>query len=188
MALIVAAVTFGIRVVGNSASPIWTRLRGHDVVNRALQMDVVDRITDSNLIDRVRTSPILHRLRNVDVDQISIDPEILQQLRDHGSLPTLPSGGATCEGPLILSAEWGRHDGGHSIAITPSDCVRRNGLVMRDQVWEALVSLDSEASGPGMRDQLICHMIGAQDKPTWNLEPWRPAVGLQQTILNLCNP
>jgi hypothetical protein len=39
-----------------------------------------------------------------------------------------------------------------------------------------------------MRDQLACHALGAPDKATWNLEPWRPDVGLLLIMAAGCNP
>jgi hypothetical protein len=39
-----------------------------------------------------------------------------------------------------------------------------------------------------MHDQLVCHGIGAPDKATWNLEPWRPDVGLLAVLAAGCNP
>ena len=179
---------FGFLFVRNSAG-IRTRVSAHPTVSRVLDNDLIDRALNSDLIDRVRDSDLLHRVRNVDLaDQINMDPEILRQVREHGSLPTMPTANPNCPEPLILSAEWGNHDGGRSIAVEPSDCVRSSGLAIRDDVWATLVNNVPETNVPGMRDQLICHMIGAQDKPTWNLEPWRPNVGLQSTILALCNP
>jgi len=187
-AMAIGIALFGLMFLRNSGG-LRTRVQANPVVNRVLDVHLVERVIDSGLVNRVRNSDLLHRVRHADLaDQVNIDPEILRQVREHGTIPNIPSASANCPEPLILSAEWGNHDGGHSVAVTPSDCVRSSGLAMRDQVWDALVALDQEASGPGMRDQLVCHMIGAQDKPTWNLEPWRPAVGLQQTILNLCNP
>jgi len=191
--LVVGAVLVGglgfLAIVGNNNSALWNRVGDAAPVRRLLEVDVVERLRGSDLADRVRDIDLIHQVRNTDIiDQINIDPEILQQVRDHGTIPTLPTGGATCPEPLILSAEWGNHDGGRSVAVEPSDCVRTNGLALRDDVWATLVANVPDADVPGMRDQLVCHMIGAQDKPTWNLEPWRPEVGLQQTILSLCNP
>ena len=156
---------------------------------------LVDSARDSDLADQVRNSDLFRqfrravsRVRDADVlDQIR-DSDILNQIRDDGSLPALPTDAANCTPPYILSAEWGRHDGGRSLAVSPSDCVRTNGLGMIDRVWNSLIKLDPSANEPGMRDQLICHMVGAQTKDTWNLEPWRRDVGLRATLLAACNP
>lgn len=43
-----------------------------------------------------------------------------------------------------------------------------------------------------MYDQFQCHWQWARlvspNKPSWNLEPWRPAVGYDATVQALCNP
>jgi hypothetical protein len=43
----------------------------------------------------------------------------------------------------------------------------------------------------GMRDQYICHQqfvaIRCPNKPTWNLDEWRPDVGYWQTVNSSCN-
>ena len=41
---------------------------------------------------------------------------------------------------------------------------------------------------PTMRAQLECHQLGAPDKETWNLEPWRPDVSAVDMIAARCNP
>jgi hypothetical protein len=160
-----------------------------DFVNRALDWDLVQRARNSDLVQRLLDSEIMNRLGDVNIaEQINIDPEVLRHVRDHGTLPNIPTGSVECEAPLILSAKWGQHDGGRSLAVKPSECVRKNGLALREEVWAALLSKEPEANVPGMRDQLLCHMLGAQSKPTWNLEPWRRAAGLQATLLAACNP
>ena len=42
----------------------------------------------------------------------------------------------------------------------------------------------------GLRDQFLCHPLSiiARGKPTWDLESWRPSVGLSRTMLSGCNP
>ena len=34
----------------------------------------------------------------------------------------------------------------------------------------------------------VLDAIGAPDKATWNLEPWRPDVGLFAVLAGACNP
>ena len=36
--------------------------------------------------------------------------------------------------------------------------------------------------------QGLAHALGAPDKDSWNLEPWRPDVGLLATLTARCNP
>jgi Protein of unknown function (DUF2599) len=39
-----------------------------------------------------------------------------------------------------------------------------------------------------LRNQLRCHAVFVPDKPTWDLESWRPDVGYAKTVLAECNP
>jgi hypothetical protein len=39
----------------------------------------------------------------------------------------------------------------------------------------------------GMINQLTCHLVIARNKPTWNLDPWRPYVGHNATVSAECN-
>jgi len=100
--------------------------------------------------------------------------------------PTAISG-PTCDSYWI-GMEWGNADGGKSLITSPSQCARDSGYVALDDAWNELITITPDADVAGMRDQLACHLIGAPAKETWNLEPWRPAVGLRATIENLCNP
>jgi hypothetical protein len=86
------------------------------------------------------------------------------------------------------SATWGMHDGGRSLAINPNTWARAAGQAGDDATWSALIAAHPDANTPGMHDQLTCHSIGAPTKATWNLEPWRPDVGLLATIAARCNP
>jgi hypothetical protein len=54
--------------------------------------------------------------------------------------------------------------------------------------WSDLLAVEPEADTPGMETQLQCHLLGARDKATWNLEPWRPDLSLVQYALARCNP
>ena len=102
----------------------------------------------------------------------------------------------TGPGPVTLwagtgtprSAVWGDHDGGRSLAVDPNAWARAAGLAGGEATWSALVVERPDADRPGMHDQLVCHALGAPDKPTWNLEPWRPDVGLVATLAARCNP
>lgn len=42
----------------------------------------------------------------------------------------------------------------------------------------------------GLHRQFLCHpmSIVARAKPTWDLESWRPTVGMVDTMLAACNP
>ncbi|MCG7287724.1 DUF2599 domain-containing protein, partial [Cellulomonas sp. ACRRI] len=97
---------------------------------------------------------------------------------------------ATFAATAVLDATWRDlvDEGGRSLAVRPAAWARRGSLAAEEAVWSALVAAAPEADAQNVRDQLTCHLIGAPDKATWNLEPWRPDVGLLATIGALCNP
>lgn len=88
----------------------------------------------------------------------------------------------------IDSATWGENEGGRSLAVDPADWARHAGQAGLDLVGAQLVAAEPEAGSATMSDQLVCHAVGAPDKVTWNLEPWRPDVGLILTAAAQCNP
>jgi len=86
------------------------------------------------------------------------------------------------------SATWGVNEGGKSIAVDANAWARASAHAGAEATWSALVVEQPAANKPGIHDQLLCHAIGVPDKPTWNLEPWRPDVGLVATLAARCNP
>ncbi|WP_277211618.1 DUF2599 domain-containing protein [Isoptericola croceus] len=88
----------------------------------------------------------------------------------------------------VAATDWGDREGGRSLAVTPTDWARSAGLAGEGLVWAELVAAEPEVDTASMRDQLTCHAVGAPDKPTWNLEPWRPDVGLAAVLAARCNP
>ena len=88
----------------------------------------------------------------------------------------------------IESTTWGENEGGRSLAVDPADWARRAGEAGLDLIRTQLVAAEPEADSDTMEHQLVCHAVGAMDKETWNLEPWRPDVGLILTATAHCNP
>ena len=88
----------------------------------------------------------------------------------------------------VDSAVWGEAEGGRSLAVTPSAWARARSLAAQEGLWAQLVAQAPDADSPGMQDQLECHELGAPDKATWNLEPWRPDVDGLEMIAARCNP
>ncbi len=88
----------------------------------------------------------------------------------------------------VRSTDWGEREGGRSLAVDPTAWARSAGQAGRELVWAQVVAAEPEADTPTMHDQLVCHAVGAPDKATWNLEPWRPDVGLLATMSARCNP
>src|SRR5690606_7524734 len=88
----------------------------------------------------------------------------------------------------IDRATWGENEGGRSLAVDPADWARHAGEAGLALIRTQLVAAEPEADSATMYDQLVCHAVGAPDKATWNLEPWRPDVGLILTATAGCNP
>lgn len=91
-------------------------------------------------------------------------------------------------GSTIETTSWGIDEGGRSLAVTPTAWARGGGLAASDLTWAQLVQREPEADSPTMHAQLRCHELGAPDKDTWNLEPWRPDVSDLEMIAARCNP
>ncbi|WP_421743267.1 DUF2599 domain-containing protein [Cellulomonas sp.] len=89
---------------------------------------------------------------------------------------------------VVLTAVWGEAEGGRSLAVTPSAWARAGSQAAQEGLWAQVVAQAPDADSPGMQAQLECHELGAPDKATWNLEPWRPEVGLVEMITARCNP
>ncbi|WP_448630461.1 DUF2599 domain-containing protein [Cellulomonas soli] len=88
----------------------------------------------------------------------------------------------------LLDAQWGDQEGGRSLSVTPAAWTRVGSLAAQELTWAQLVVREPEADSPTMHDQLVCHMLGAPTKDTWNLEPWRPQVDLVTLVATKCNP
>ncbi|KZM79716.1 DUF2599 domain-containing protein [Cellulosimicrobium sp. I38E] len=88
----------------------------------------------------------------------------------------------------LRGTDWGEREGGRSLAVDPTAWARAAGQAGQELVWAQLVAAEPEVDTPTMHDQLVCHAVGAPDKATWNLEPWRPDVGLLATMSARCNP
>jgi hypothetical protein len=125
-------------------------------------------------------------------DDGTVTWSVIRPVRTDGTVEPPASGTvtATLAATAVRSATWSVRDdeGGESLAVVPADWARRGGVAAEEAVWAQVVALAPDAGTQGMHDQLTCHMIGAPDKASWNLEPWRPEVGLLATIGALCNP
>ncbi|MDO3646504.1 DUF2599 domain-containing protein [Nocardia mangyaensis] len=95
--------------------------------------------------------------------------------------------------PLIDTVQWTENIDGRRLLVFPTVAGRKTTAPGTDErAWQEVLALDATADAPGMRDQFICHWVWARmvapDKPSWNLEPWRPDVGYQATVSANCNP
>jgi hypothetical protein len=95
-------------------------------------------------------------------------------------------------GPALISATWSdtnQAEGGRSLAVVPAAWVRDSfSEAALTQLWAEVIAAQPDADTPGMYDQLVCHALGAPHKASWNIEPWRPDVGLPAVIAAACNP
>jgi hypothetical protein len=154
------------RVVGAVTAPVL----GGAAAGSALRVQQAADRTDPGVLTWVVTVPVL----------------------TDGTVEDPPGGtvSATFAGSAVRDATWRdlAEEGGRSLAVVPADWARAGGLAAEELVWAELTAQQPEADAPTVRDQLSCHMIGAPDKASWNLEPWRPDVGLLRMIGALCNP
>lgn len=122
----------------------------------------------------------------------ALEWQLTVPVRTDGSVEDAPGGTvtATFAGAAVREATWRdlADEGGRSLAVVPATWARSGSLAAEELVWAQLTAADAEADLPTMRDQLSCHLIGAPDKASWNLEPWRPDVGLIGMIGARCNP
>jgi hypothetical protein len=108
---------------------------------------------------------------------------------EDGTVPAASVAGIVSAGALG-SATWRDLDdeGGRSLAVVPTAWARTGTLAAEELLWAQLAAQEPDAATQAVRDQLTCHVIGAPDKESWNLEPWRPDVGLLATLAARCNP
>ncbi|NEW37922.1 DUF2599 domain-containing protein [Nocardia cyriacigeorgica] len=95
--------------------------------------------------------------------------------------------------PLIDHVVWTENIDGPRLLVHPTVAGRKTTYPGSDErAWQEVLTQSPEAGSPGMRDQFICHWdwarIVAPDKPSWNLEPWRPDVGYLAVVEARCNP
>ncbi|MEU7632561.1 DUF2599 domain-containing protein [Nocardia sp. NPDC049220] len=105
----------------------------------------------------------------------------------------MPSVDPYAELPLIDHVTWTEAIDGPRLLVFPSSAGRQTTFPNSDiRAWREVVAQSADADTPGMHDQFLCHWAWARlvqpTKSSWNLEPWRPAVGYQATVEARCNP
>lgn len=124
----------------------------------------------------------------------SLDRTTSSSSRDLPPPATPPTPGTpTSALPLIASATWADSDFGVTLMVAPTPAGREaSGVQDADAAWREVLALAPDGDTPGMREQFDCHWTWARilepDKPTWNLEPWRPVVADEQMLAEGCNP
>lgn len=73
--------------------------------------------------------------------------------------------------------------------VAPTRTGRLAGGESLNLAWRQTVA-QGVPNRPGLKQQFLCHPLSvvARAKSTWNLEDWRPTVGLTRTMLAGCNP
>ncbi|MFR9749469.1 DUF2599 domain-containing protein [Nocardia sp. 004] len=112
-----------------------------------------------------------------------------------GALPssTAPAVDPYADLPLIDHVTWVDTIDGPRLLVFPTPAGRQTTFPgAAERAWQEIRAESTNADTPGMRDQFICHWAWARlvqpNKPSWNLEPWRPAVGYPATVEAGCNP
>lgn len=95
--------------------------------------------------------------------------------------------------PYVDHVVWVATPLGASLQIYPTPAGRRaDSDVAMATAWAEVLALAPRAGTPGMQAQFDCHWTFARavepDKPSWNIEPWRPVVSDEQMIATRCNP
>ncbi len=91
--------------------------------------------------------------------------------------------------PFIAAVRWvpGRH--GEDLIVTPSDAGRSvTTNTAEATAWREVTRLAPRAGTLSMQRQFECHWRYARSKGTWNLEPWRAVVPMDEVVAAYCNP
>ncbi|MFT8181048.1 DUF2599 domain-containing protein [Mycobacteroides chelonae] len=96
-------------------------------------------------------------------------------------------------GPVLIDhVSWGATSFGRTLRVYPTPLGRTyEAPDGADIAWAEVLALAPDAQSPGMRMQFDCHWYGRvfiPNKPSWNLEPWRPQVDEALMTVSQCNP
>ncbi|MFF4509297.1 DUF2599 domain-containing protein [Streptomyces sp. NPDC001401] len=94
--------------------------------------------------------------------------------------------------------QWSSDFSGWTLMVTPTGWARANaggylvGVAGWDELYDKYKDHGLDTNLGSMRNQYICHQqfvaIYSPNKPTWNLDEWRPDVGYWETVNQKCNP
>lgn len=104
--------------------------------------------------------------------------------------------------PYVDHVDWAKWGDLSSLRVFPTASGRQAALISNpvdmsssveaDEAWAEVLTLSPDADIPGMREQFICHWdyaeLAAPGKSSWNLEPWRPEVSVEDMLEAGCNP
>ncbi|MCL2455019.1 MAG: DUF2599 domain-containing protein [Micrococcales bacterium] len=90
---------------------------------------------------------------------------------------------------LVSSVKAVKVSQGTVYQVTPTLLGRTSNSLMYSTLYSDAVSRGMP-NQQKYHDQLICHPLSevARVKSTWNIDSWRPNVGMARTILAGCNP
>lgn len=90
---------------------------------------------------------------------------------------------------LLATVEWVERNQVEAIRVVPGEWLRAHPSGAHvERAWLELVEREPGADQPGMRNQFRCHAHFAGGKEAWFLEPARPDVGYDATVIARCNP
>lgn len=89
---------------------------------------------------------------------------------------------------VIESVDSTTNTRGTTWHVTPTDEGRSMGSSGRSYDPRPEMATHGVPATQTLVRQLVCHIVFAGGKPTWNLEDWRPVVSDQQMINTQCNP
>lgn len=104
--------------------------------------------------------------------------------------------------PYVDHVDWAKWGDLSSLRVFPTESGRQAALISNpvdmsssveaDEAWAEVLTLSPDADIPGMWAQFICHWdyaeLAAPGKSSWNLEPWRPEVSVEDMLEAGCNP
>lgn len=95
----------------------------------------------------------------------------------------------TRERKYIVSVTTSIENGATRYHVRPTRAGRAALGDQLDTAWDQAVGRGVPDLA-GLRQQFMCHPLSfvARGKRSWDLESWRPTVGLKRTMLELCNP
>jgi hypothetical protein len=112
--------------------------------------------------------------------------------------PSAPAAADAVPGPPYVDhTEWAKFGDLSSLRVYPTDAARAASTqfgttAQADEAWSEVLTEAPDADMPGMRAQFMCHWqyaeIAEPGKTSWNLEPWRPEVSMDQMVAAHCNP
>jgi Protein of unknown function (DUF2599) len=149
----------------------------------------------------ILSSPVLENEENLNVVSVTKkDDNTLEYTLESDGLsePTtmLVTLAATSYSSYFSSGKWITRDGKISLSLTHKPYLlsgsTNDKMFKLSDSWNKVVAKHKSSSHwknqTSLYNQYACHYGYAPYKNPWNIEPWRPNVGLTKTIAKGCNP